>query len=254
MKRAFVFPGQGSQQPGMGRDLAEAFAPARLLFEEVDDALSQHLSRLMFEGPGERPDPDRKRPAGAARGEPRGDPRARGRGRVRHRQRWPMSPAIRSANIRRMPPPARSRSPTRRGWSSGAARRCRRRCRSARARWRRCSASTSRPRARSPPGTVGRRRLRRRQRQLPGPDRRQRPSRRGRAGRRARRRARRAALDHAAGQRALSLPADGAGRRDHGSRRSARWRCRRRASRSSPTSPPRRPAIPTKSASCSSSR
>jgi len=51
MKRAFVFPGQGSQQPGMGRDLAEIFAPARLLFEEVDDALSQHLSRLMFEGP-----------------------------------------------------------------------------------------------------------------------------------------------------------------------------------------------------------
>ena len=50
MKRAFVFPGQGSQQPGMGRDLAAAFAPARLLFEEVDDALSQHLSRLMFEG------------------------------------------------------------------------------------------------------------------------------------------------------------------------------------------------------------
>ena len=51
MKRAFVFPGQGSQQPGMGRDLAEGFAPARLLFEEVDDALSQHLSRLMFDGP-----------------------------------------------------------------------------------------------------------------------------------------------------------------------------------------------------------
>src|SRR6201996_837459 len=35
----------------MGRDLAEAFGPARLLFEEVDDALSQRLSRLMFEGP-----------------------------------------------------------------------------------------------------------------------------------------------------------------------------------------------------------
>jgi [acyl-carrier-protein] S-malonyltransferase len=51
MKRAFVFPGQGSQAPGMGRALAEAFAPARLLFEEVDDALSQHLSRLMFDGP-----------------------------------------------------------------------------------------------------------------------------------------------------------------------------------------------------------
>src|SRR4051794_33237827 len=51
MKRAFVFPGQGSQAPGMGKDLAEAFPTARLLFEEVDDALSQHLSRLMFEGP-----------------------------------------------------------------------------------------------------------------------------------------------------------------------------------------------------------
>src|SRR4029077_20184882 len=51
MKRAFVFPGQGSQQPGMGRDLAEAFTPARLLFEEVDETLSQPLSRLMFEGP-----------------------------------------------------------------------------------------------------------------------------------------------------------------------------------------------------------
>jgi [acyl-carrier-protein] S-malonyltransferase len=51
MKRALVFPGQGSQMPGMGQALAEAFPAARLLFEEVDDALSQHLSRLMFEGP-----------------------------------------------------------------------------------------------------------------------------------------------------------------------------------------------------------
>ncbi|HEX5319785.1 MAG TPA: ACP S-malonyltransferase [Stellaceae bacterium] len=51
MKRAFVFPGQGSQASGMGKELAEAFSAARLLFEEVDDALSQHLSRLMFEGP-----------------------------------------------------------------------------------------------------------------------------------------------------------------------------------------------------------
>jgi [acyl-carrier-protein] S-malonyltransferase len=50
MKRAFVFPGQGSQSVGMGRDLAAAFGPARLLFEEVDDALDQHLSRLMFDG------------------------------------------------------------------------------------------------------------------------------------------------------------------------------------------------------------
>jgi [acyl-carrier-protein] S-malonyltransferase len=51
MKRAFVFPGQGSQMPGMGQALAAAFPVARHLFEEVDEALSQHLSRLMFEGP-----------------------------------------------------------------------------------------------------------------------------------------------------------------------------------------------------------
>ena len=51
MNRAFIFPGQGSQMPGMGRALAEAFAAARALFEEVDDVLSQRLSRLMFEGP-----------------------------------------------------------------------------------------------------------------------------------------------------------------------------------------------------------
>ncbi len=51
MKRAFVFPGQGSQAVGMGRSLAEAYPAARNLFEEVDEALSQPLSRLMFEGP-----------------------------------------------------------------------------------------------------------------------------------------------------------------------------------------------------------
>src|SRR5271155_386361 len=53
MKRAFVFPGQGSQMPGMGQALAAAFPAARHLFEEVDEALSTHLSRLMFEGPEE---------------------------------------------------------------------------------------------------------------------------------------------------------------------------------------------------------
>lgn len=51
MKRALVFPGQGSQAPGMGQALAAAFPAARYLFQEVDDALSQHLSRLMFDGP-----------------------------------------------------------------------------------------------------------------------------------------------------------------------------------------------------------
>lgn len=51
MSRAFVFPGQGSQAVGMGKDLAEAFPVAKQVFEEVDDALEQHLSRLMYEGP-----------------------------------------------------------------------------------------------------------------------------------------------------------------------------------------------------------
>jgi len=51
--RAFIFPGQGSQTVGMGRSLAEAFPSAREAFEEVDEALGEKLSRLIFEGPGE---------------------------------------------------------------------------------------------------------------------------------------------------------------------------------------------------------
>jgi [acyl-carrier-protein] S-malonyltransferase len=51
MVRAFIFPGQGSQAVGMGKALADAFAPAREVFQEVDEALSQRLSRLMWEGP-----------------------------------------------------------------------------------------------------------------------------------------------------------------------------------------------------------
>ena len=51
MRRAFTFPGQGSQSVGMGRALAEAFPVAREVFEEVDEALGDHLSRIMFTGP-----------------------------------------------------------------------------------------------------------------------------------------------------------------------------------------------------------
>jgi [acyl-carrier-protein] S-malonyltransferase len=54
MSIGFVFPGQGSQQVGMGRGLADSFAVAREVFDEVDAALGQHLSELMWEGPEDK--------------------------------------------------------------------------------------------------------------------------------------------------------------------------------------------------------
>lgn len=53
MAIAFTFPGQGSQTVGMGRELAASFPAARAVFEEVDAALAQNLSKLMWEGPEE---------------------------------------------------------------------------------------------------------------------------------------------------------------------------------------------------------
>lgn len=50
MSRAFIFPGQGAQTIGMGRDLADTYAAARAVFEEVDEALGQNLSHLIWEG------------------------------------------------------------------------------------------------------------------------------------------------------------------------------------------------------------
>src|ERR1700687_5958059 len=53
MSVAFIFPGQGSQAVGMGRALADAFAPARRVFEEVDAALGERLSNTIWNGPAE---------------------------------------------------------------------------------------------------------------------------------------------------------------------------------------------------------
>jgi [acyl-carrier-protein] S-malonyltransferase len=53
MKTAFLFPGQGSQYPGMGKTLADRFAVARQTFQEADEALGFPLSKLCFEGPAE---------------------------------------------------------------------------------------------------------------------------------------------------------------------------------------------------------
>src|SRR5687768_10556014 len=54
MTAAFTFPGQGSQAVGMGKALADAFAPARAVFDEVDSALGEKLSAIMWDGPIEK--------------------------------------------------------------------------------------------------------------------------------------------------------------------------------------------------------
>ena len=54
MAAAFVFPGQGSQAVGMGKALAEAFPPARAVFDEVDAALGEKLTAIMWEGPADK--------------------------------------------------------------------------------------------------------------------------------------------------------------------------------------------------------
>jgi [acyl-carrier-protein] S-malonyltransferase len=54
MSVAFVFPGQGSQSVGMGKALADAYSPARQVFAEIDAALGDHLTTVMWEGPADR--------------------------------------------------------------------------------------------------------------------------------------------------------------------------------------------------------
>ncbi|MEM6412078.1 MAG: acyltransferase domain-containing protein, partial [Pseudomonadota bacterium] len=51
--RAFIFPGQGAQSVGMGKALADAFPAAKAVFDEVDDALGERLSSIIWDGPEE---------------------------------------------------------------------------------------------------------------------------------------------------------------------------------------------------------
>ena len=51
MNLSFIFPGQGSQKIGMGKELFSSFGVAKEVFQEVDDSLNENLSKLIFEGP-----------------------------------------------------------------------------------------------------------------------------------------------------------------------------------------------------------
>ena len=136
MAIAFTFPGQGSQAVGMGKELADDFPEARAVFEEVDEALGEKLSTVMWDGPEEtltltanaQPALMAVSIAAIRVMEARGlDLEGKGR---------PMSPAIRSANIRPFARPAPSRLPIRPGCCAFAAMPCRRQFPPARAQWR----------------------------------------------------------------------------------------------------------------------
>ena len=189
MTTALVFPGQGSQSVGMGKALAEAFPAAREVFEEVDDALAQKLSKLMREGPEALTLTENAQPALMAVSmavvralESEAGFRFAQRGGLRRR---PFARRIFGAVRRGRADAGRHRAAAARC----AARRCSAPFRSARARWRRCSGSISAPRRASRPRP--RRRYRtgasaRRQRQRRRPRRDLRHESRGRAGDRAR--------------------------------------------------------------------
>ncbi len=73
---AFLFPGQGSQSVGMGKELAALYPVAQETFDEADAALGYKLSQLCFEGPGRSAEADRDHAAGDSHGFRRGLARA----------------------------------------------------------------------------------------------------------------------------------------------------------------------------------
>ena len=164
--RAFIFPGQGSQAVGMGAALAEASRTARDVFAEVDEALGQNLFRLMREGPeDELKLTENAQPAimahslavfRALTSDGGVDLAKAAQLRRRPQPRRIFGACARRARSTLRPPPS---------CSSCAARRCRRRCRSARARWRRCSAPTSTLAQQIADAAAARRGVHRRQRQ-----------------------------------------------------------------------------------------
>ena len=233
--RALVFPGQGSQAVGMGRELAESVAVARRVFAEVDDALGQDLSGLMADGPErELTLTENAQPALMAvsmavlavlREEHGIGVERLGRCVAGHSLgeytaltavgSFSIGDAARLLRIRGLA--MQTAVPVGEGAMAALM--------GARARDR------ARSRRRSHPRQLRRRRLRRRQRQCTGAGGDQRQPRRGAARHRDRHAARRQALRHAAGQRSVPLPADGAGRRGDGrgagrGRRRSRRRCR----------------------------
>ena len=148
--RAFVFPGQGAQSIGMGRDLAEAYpSAARTVFDAVDAALGEDLSGLIWSGDAETLTLTRNAQPALMATSIAALRALEAEGVDRGARRPPSSPVIRWANIPPSWPRARLGSRTPRACCEYAARRCRMPCPRARARWRRSWVSTSKPRVRS---------------------------------------------------------------------------------------------------------